>query len=98
GSFVDWLQHVRDLKKERDNQLSSYPADSLAQLAASGCTTVFDHHTVELDWQRIERSGLRYIPLLECFEFNNDDPDGEEIRRRARVGYAPHAPYTASLA
>ncbi|MEZ5338120.1 MAG: amidohydrolase family protein [bacterium] len=98
GSFVDWLQHVRDLKKERGNQLTAYPHASLAQLAGSGCTTVFDHHTVDLDWQRIELFGLRHVPLLECFEFNNDDPDGERIRRRARFGYAPHAPYTASPA
>jgi cytosine/adenosine deaminase-related metal-dependent hydrolase len=98
GSFVDWLQLVRDLKKQRGNELSSYPLASLQQLAASGCTTVLDHHTVELDWERIAQFGLRHLPLLECFEFNNDDPDGESIRRRAHYGYAPHAPYTASLA
>ncbi|MCB1185855.1 amidohydrolase family protein [bacterium] len=98
GSFVDWLQHVRDLKKQRGNQLSTFPLDSIRQLAMSGCTTVFDHHTVDLEWDRIELTGLRHIPLLECFEFNNDDPDGERIRKRARFGYAPHAPYTASLA
>ena len=98
GSFVSWLQQVRDLKQERGNQLSVFPESSLQQLAASGCTTVIDHHTVELDWLRISRFGLRHVPMLECFEFNNDEPDGDSIRRRARFGYAPHAPYTASLA
>ena len=97
GSFANWLQHIRDLKKQLGNLLSVRPLESLGQLAASGCTVVADHHASELDWVAIEASGLHYLPLREVFEFNNHEPDPQRLAELSQYGWAPHAPYTASL-
>ncbi len=97
GSFVAWLQQIRDLKRARNNELSAFPDASLRSLAACGCTTVVDHHTVPLDWRRIRRSGLRYFPMREFFEFNNHSPDLAAMAEQVEYSYAVHAPYTASL-
>jgi cytosine/adenosine deaminase-related metal-dependent hydrolase len=97
GSFVGWLQQIRDVKRQRNNELSSFPEASLRSLAACGCTTIVDHHTVPLDWRRIRRAGLRYYPMREFFEFNNHGPDPALMAEQAEFSYAPHAPYTASL-
>lgn len=96
-SFIDWLQQIRDLKGERDNRGTTNPQASLAAHASSGCTTVIDHHTADLEWDAIEAFGLRYYPFREYFEFNNHAPDLDQMRRRARRGYAAHSPYTASI-
>lgn len=98
GSFVDWLQHIRDLKCSHPDQASLRPGESLKAMAASGCTTLLDHHTADLDWDFIEKQGLRYVPLKEFFQIGNAPPDREEMRKSARLGYAPHSPYTAGLA
>lgn len=97
GSFVDWLQLIRDKKNERGGQATAHPEQSLRSLLAAGCTTVLDHHTMDLDWDAIDESGLRYVPFREFFEFDNHAPDLAAMRRRSRFSYAPHAPYTASL-
>jgi cytosine/adenosine deaminase-related metal-dependent hydrolase len=97
GSFVRWLQSVRDLKRERTNQLTTYPELSLRQLAASGCTTVVDHHSVALDWRHIKRFGLRHLPMREVFEFNNHSPVIAALAELVEYSLAPHAPYTASI-
>jgi aminodeoxyfutalosine deaminase len=97
GSFVDWLQHIRDLKKQRTNNLSERPLASLSQLAAGGCTTIADHHATTLDWEEIAKTGLNYFPLREVFEFNNHTPDQQRLAEASRYSWAPHAPYTASL-
>ena len=96
-SFIDWLQKIRDLKRERGNTGTAFPQQSLNHLAATGCTTVLDHHTSELEWDAIDASGIRYVPFREFFEFNNHSPDLAEMRARARKGYAAHSPYTASI-
>jgi cytosine/adenosine deaminase-related metal-dependent hydrolase len=41
--------------------------------------------------------GLRHIPFREFFQFDNHDPDRGAMAHLAERGYAPHAPYTASL-
>jgi len=97
GSFVAWLQQIRDVKRERNNELSTFPEASLRSLAACGCTTIVDHHTVQLDWRRIRRAGVRYFPMREFFEFNNHTPDRAAMADQVEYSYAPHAPYTASL-
>lgn len=97
GSFTAWLQQIRDIKRERNNELSAFPEASLRSLAACGCTTIVDHHTVPLDWRRIRRAGVRYFPMREFFEFNNHQPDSAAMAEMAEFSYAPHAPYTASL-
>jgi aminodeoxyfutalosine deaminase len=96
-SFIDWLQKIRDLKRERGNAGTSFPLQSLKHLAATGCTTVMDHHTSDLEWDAIEAFGLRYVPFREFFEFNNHSPDFADMRQRARRGFAAHSPYTASI-
>jgi cytosine/adenosine deaminase-related metal-dependent hydrolase len=95
--FIDWLQKIRDLKRARGNTGTCWPEHSLKHLAATGCTTLIDHHTSELEWDRVEGFGLRYIPFREFFEFNNHSPDFTEMRSRARRGYAAHSPYTTSM-
>ncbi len=97
GSFAVWLQQIRDLKKERANQLSAQPLSSLRQLASSGCTTIGDHHASELDWPAIAEAGLRYLPLREVFEFNNHKPDLARLESWSQYSWAPHAPYSTSL-
>jgi cytosine/adenosine deaminase-related metal-dependent hydrolase len=69
----------------------------LRHLAATGTTTVLDHHTSDLEWDSVENFGLRYIPFREFFEFNNHSPDFADMRGRVRRGYAAHSPYTASI-
>ena len=97
NSFTGWLQDIRDRKQARNNGVTTFPQKSLKALLAGGCTTVVDHHTAELDWDAIEGVGLRYVPMREFFEFNNHTPVDEELRAQARLGYAPHSPYTTSL-
>lgn len=97
GSFLDWLQDVRDRKAARGNTATTYPARTLKQLAAAGCTTVVDHHTGDLEWDAIAVHGLRYVPLREYFQFDNHEPSLDLMRSQARLGFAPHSPYTASL-
>jgi len=97
GDFTGWLQDIRDRKRARSSGVTRFPKKSLTALLASGCTTVVDHHTAELDWDAIENTGLRYMPMREFFEFNNHTPVDEELKAQARLGYAPHSPYTASL-
>jgi cytosine/adenosine deaminase-related metal-dependent hydrolase len=97
GSFTDWLQRIRDSKRSRGDQATALPVASLRHLASCGCTTVLDHYTTELDWAGIERSGLRYLPLREFFQFNNHAPDPAQMRKQSHGGFAPHAPYTASI-
>lgn len=96
-SFTGWLQDIRDRKRARSNGVTIFPEKSLKALLASGCTTVIDHHTAELDWEAIAGMGIRYVPMREFFEFNNHRPLDEELQARARLGYAPHSPYTTSL-
>lgn len=97
GSFVDWLQEVRDRKAARGNVATTYPERTLRGLSAGGCTTVVDHHTGDMDWEAIASHGLRYVPMREFFQFDNHEPSLELLRSQARLGFAPHAPYTASL-
>lgn len=97
GEFTDWLQSIRDLKRNCGGTATAFPAATLRELAACGCTTVLDHHTVELDWEQVEHAGLRYLPFREFFQFDNHHPSLERMRELARKSYAPHAPYTASL-
>lgn len=97
GEFMDWLQTIRDLKRDNGGLATVLPAATLRELAACGCTTVLDHHTVELDWAGVEGAGLRYQPFREFFQFDNHQPSLERMRNLAHKGFAPHAPYTASL-
>jgi len=97
GSFMDWLQSIRDLKRERGGTATAYPRDSIKQLLAAGCTTVVDHHATQLDWGAMAGCGLRHVPFKEYFEFNNHQPDTDHLGSQAARGFAPHAPYTASL-
>lgn len=97
GEFMDWLQTIRDIKRDNGGLATTYPEATLRQMAACGCTTVLDHHTTNLDWARIETFGLRYVPFREYFQFDNHAPDQERMRSQARSSFAPHAPYTASL-
>jgi cytosine/adenosine deaminase-related metal-dependent hydrolase len=97
GSFTDWLQKIRDLKNGRGGQATTDPRASIQSLLASGCTAVVDHHATDLDWEAVAESGIRYIPMREFFQFDNHAPDAEDMQRRAQRGFAPHAPYTASL-
>jgi cytosine/adenosine deaminase-related metal-dependent hydrolase len=97
GSFMQWLQTVRDLKRQRNNELSTFPEKSLKQLAAGGCTTIIDHHSTSLDWRKLRRFGLRHLGMREMFEFNNHAPDEQEMSKLAEFSFAPHAPYTASI-
>jgi cytosine/adenosine deaminase-related metal-dependent hydrolase len=95
GSFVGWLQRIRDLKRDNGGA-TIFPEDSLAQLARAGCTTVVDHHTGEMEWKQIADAGLRHVPLREFFEFNNHGPDVDAMRKLAYGGYAAHSTYTTS--
>lgn len=95
GSFVDWLQRIRDLKRDNGGA-TEFPGGTLMQLARAGCTTVVDHHTGEMDWERIASTGLRHVPLREFFEFNNHAPDIAAMRKLAHKGYAAHSTYTTS--
>lgn len=97
GEFIDWLQTIRDIKRDNGGCATSYPEPTLRQMAACGCTTVLDHHTTDLDWEQVEGYGLRYFPFREYFQFDNHAPSLERMRSHARLSYAPHAPYTASL-
>lgn len=97
GSFIDWLQTIRDLKAARNGTASAFPRDSIQELLAAGCCTVADHHATNLDWEALANCGLRYIPFREFFQFDNHDPDRGAMAHLAERGYAPHAPYTASL-
>jgi len=97
SGFIDWLQKIRDLKRERGNRGTTMPERSLRHLAATGCTTVIDHHTGDLEWDAIDAVGLRYLPFREFFEFNNHSPDFADMRSRVRRGYAAHSPYTTSI-
>lgn len=97
GDFMQWLQHIRNLKNERGGQATPHPQASVGALLASGCTTVVDHHATDLDWDALDNCGLRYVPLREFFQFNNHQPDPAAMRELAHRGFAPHAPYTASL-
>jgi len=97
GNFMQWLQRIRDLKNGRDGQATPHPQASVQSLLAYGCTTVVDHHATELDWDALAECGLRYVPLREFFQFNNHQPDLAAMRDLAHLGFAPHAPYTASL-
>ncbi|MBN2082043.1 amidohydrolase family protein [bacterium] len=97
GNFMDWLQAIRDLKRARGNTATAFPRDSIKQLLAAGCTTVVDHHATQLDWGAMSGCGLRHVPFKEYFEFNNHEPDADHLSSQAAQGFAPHAPYTASL-
>lgn len=97
GSFTEWLQKIRDLKSSRGGRASAAPLESIKSLLACGCTTVVDHHATELDWEALESCGIRYLPLREYFQFNNHAPDAQAMLGKAHRGFAPHAPYTASL-
>jgi aminodeoxyfutalosine deaminase len=97
GEFMDWLQTIRDIKRDNGGMATIYPEATLRQMAACGCTTVLDHHTTDLDWERVEGYGLRYVPFREFFQFENHAPDLARMRSQARLSYAPHSPYTASL-
>jgi len=97
GSFVDWLQSIRDRKKERGGKSTAFPKASMDSLLAAGCTTVVDHHTFDLDWESIEAHGLRHVPMREMFGFNDHAPDWTQLESLRRRSFAPHAPYTASI-
>lgn len=97
GSFTDWLQTIRDLKSARNGTASANPRESIKAMLAAGCTTVADHHATNLDWAAMADYGLRHIPFREFFQFDNHDPDRGAMAHLAERGYAPHAPYTASL-
>lgn len=97
GNFINWLQAVRDAKRARGNRLSFSPRESLRKLMASGCTTVYDHHTVDMNWDVLENFGPRYVGFHEFFMFNNHNPPVSEMSQQVRHSTAPHAPYTASL-
>ena len=97
GSFIRWLQDVRDLKRDQPQQVTRFPAATLRHLRSQGCTCVLDHHTVDMDWPSIRGMGLRYVPFREYFMFNNHAPDLERMREQAQFSYAPHSSYTASL-
>lgn len=97
GNFVQWLQEIRDLKNGRGGRATADPSESVNSMLARGCTTVVDHHATELDWEVLDGCGIRYVPLREFFQFDNHAPDAEAMHRQARRGFAPHAPYTASL-
>ena len=97
GSFIRWLQDVRDLKQELPDTATTFPRETLAALRAGGCTTVLDHHTINLNWDAVAGMGLRYLPFREFFMFNNHRPDLERMRAQAKLSYAPHSSYTASI-
>ena len=97
GSFVDWLQAIRDRKHARGGESTTFPKRSLDELLAAGCTTVVDHHTCELDWEAIACHGVRHVAMREVFGFNNHAPDWDWLEGLRHRSLAPHAPYTASL-
>jgi cytosine/adenosine deaminase-related metal-dependent hydrolase len=96
GSFVQWLQTIRDMKRDRPDAISTFPEESLRALVKCGCTTIVDHHTVPMDWKRMRRFGLRHLGMREFFEFSNHAPDEAAMADAAEYSCAPHAPYTAS--
>ncbi|MCC7478085.1 amidohydrolase family protein [bacterium] len=95
--FLGWLQQIRDMKAGRGNRGTEYPAQSISELLACGCTAVVDHYTTAMDFEALRMAGLRYLPLREYFQFNNHSPDKEQLRALSAGGFAPHAPYTASI-
>ncbi len=95
--FLGWLQQIRDMKAGRGNRATEFPVRSIGELLAGGCTTVVDHYTTEMDFKAIRSSGMRYLPLREYFQFNNHSPDMQQLKALSAGGFAPHAPYTASL-
>ena len=56
GSFVDWLQHIRDLKAARKAGPTMNPRGSMLNMVETGCTTVLDHHTIDLDFRPLRAS------------------------------------------
>lgn len=96
GNFVDWLQKVRDLKHDFFTLPGYFPEASVKETLASGVTTIIDHYTMELNFEAIFDSGLRYLGLRELFEFNNHHPVKERIRESSIYSFAPHSPYTTS--
>ncbi len=96
GSFVDWLQSIRDLKKNSPDALPQ-PLESLNEMIANGITTLVDHHNMpNLRFDVIRKCGIRYFGLKELFHFNQPDPSLEEMLNEIVYSFAPHATYTCS--
>ncbi len=95
GSFIDWLQAIRDIKFG-PNPPSPNPFPSIQKMIRAGTTTLVDHYTMHLPFQEIHATGLRYFPFREMFEFDNHSPDLSDEHNRTEYSYAVHAPYTAS--
>ena len=95
GNFIDWLQAIRDIKFG-PNPPAPNPLPSIQKMIRAGTTTLIDHYTMDLPFENIRATGLRYFPFREMFEFDNHNPDLAELEGMTEYSYAVHAPYTAS--
>lgn len=95
GSFIDWLQAIRDIKFG-PNPPKPNPIPSINNMIRAGTTTLVDHYTMDLPFEEIYGTGLRYFPFREMFEFDNHDPDMTDLKRHTEYSFAVHSPYTAS--
>lgn len=96
GSFVSWLQAIRDLKKNSPEAVPQ-PEESLNEMIANGITTLVDHHNMcNLPFDVVRRSGIRYFGLKELFHFNRTEHDLDELLSDVVYSFAPHATYTCS--
>lgn len=92
GNFIYWLQSVRDMKREA----SPNPVPSAYELLSSGVSTVVDHWTMPIDFDRVRATGLRYYGFHEVFGSNIHEPEAGSLMENFQSGIAPHAPYTTS--
>ncbi len=95
GNFLDWLQSIRDIKFSQ-NPPTPNPFPSITSMLKTGTTTLIDHYSMPLPMKAIQRTGLRYFPLREMFEFNNHSPISKEVATKTSFGFAVHSPYTTS--
>ncbi len=96
GNFIEWLQRIRDLKHDFLTLPGYFPERSVRETISSGVTTLVDHYTMQLDFEAIFDSGLRYFGLRELFDFNSHNPNLERLRESTIYSFAPHSPYTTS--
>jgi len=95
GSFIDWLQAIRDIKFGSDPPEPD-PFPSIEAMLKTGTTTVIDHYSMPMPIAAIRATGIRYFPLREMFEFDNHTPNEKEIALRTAYSFAVHSPYTTS--